>query len=298
MKPSIVLASPAVTLSRRPSLGAMGALFAMALRQNVRGRRFWVLSVLFAVPAAIGVVTNLTLRVPVAVTDFEFPLIFNLIPHALAPLAALLYASGIIQDEVEDQTLTYLLLRPLPRWAIYWIKLLAAMATTSLLTAGFAAATYAALVLTSKPVWTSDHGVLVLTAKALWTVETGLHVSKIAGLMTLMQIAYCGLFGLLGLLTRRTLIVGVAYVVLLEGLLASFDTMARQLTVMYYFRVLAKHWISDMYSAMHGWSIDWRTEPTTLTCILTLLGIGLMLGTISAGIFARREFRMKTPEGN
>ena len=43
----------------------------------------------------------------------------NFIPHALAPLAALLYSAGIIQDEVEDQTLTYLLLRPLPRWALY-----------------------------------------------------------------------------------------------------------------------------------------------------------------------------------
>ena len=58
-------------------------------------------------------VVNLASRFPPAAENLQFALIFNLIPHALAPLAALLYATGIIQDEVEEQTLTYLLLRPL-----------------------------------------------------------------------------------------------------------------------------------------------------------------------------------------
>ena len=69
------------------------------------------------------------------------------------PLAALLYAAGIIQDEVEEQTLTYLLLRPLPRWALYLVKLLATLLVTSVLTAVFTAATFAVIALTaSEPV--------------------------------------------------------------------------------------------------------------------------------------------------
>jgi len=285
MKPSIVVASPAVVLSRRPSLSALGSLFAMTLRQHIRGRRLLVLSLLFALPAVLAATVNLMQCVPLAVADLEFPLIFTLIPHALAPLAALLYATGIIQDDVEDQTLTYLLVRPLPRWAIYWVKLLAAMTTTSLLTAAFATATFAAI---------------VLTAKTPWTAETSVHAVKIAGLMTLTQVAYCGLFGLMGLIMRRALVVGVAYIVLFEGILASFDTVARQLTIMYYFRVLAKHWFARYWPSPHydsQWSINWTTQPTAQTCILTLLGIGLALGTIAAVVVARREFRMKTPEG-
>ena len=46
-------------------------------------------------------------------------LVFNLLPHGLAPLTALLYAAGVISDEVEEQTLTYLLMRSVPRWALY-----------------------------------------------------------------------------------------------------------------------------------------------------------------------------------
>ena len=47
--------------------------------------------------------------------DAELALIFGLIPQAILPLTALVFASGMIQDEVEEQTLTYLLIRPLPR---------------------------------------------------------------------------------------------------------------------------------------------------------------------------------------
>jgi ABC-2 type transport system permease protein len=281
MKPSIVLAAPAVVLSRRPNLGALGALFAMTLRQHVRGRRLWVLCVLFVLPAVLAAVVNLASRVPLPVDDLEFPLIFNLIPHALAPLAALLYAAGIIQDEVEEQTLTYLLIRPLPRWAVYWVKLLAAVATTSLLTAAFTMATFATI---------------VLTAKTPWTAAMITHAMKTAGLLMLVQVAYCGLFGLLGLLMRRVLLVGVAYVVLFEGLLASIDTVARRLTIMYYFRVLAMRWLNP--ASAGEWSVNLTTAPSATMCVLTLLGMGVLLGAIAAVFFSRREFRMKTPEGN
>ena len=39
----------------------------------------------------------------------EFLLAFMFIPQLLLPLVALLYASGMIQDEQEEQTITYLL---------------------------------------------------------------------------------------------------------------------------------------------------------------------------------------------
>ena len=70
---------------------------------------------------------------------------FMFIPQALLPLVALVYATGIIQDEQEEQTLTYLLIRPIPRWAIFMVKLLATLTTTVLLTAVFTALTYVAV---------------------------------------------------------------------------------------------------------------------------------------------------------
>jgi ABC-2 type transport system permease protein len=145
MKPMTNVGGDAVVLSRLPSLGALASLFVLTLRQHARGRRLLVLSLLFALPAALAAVVNLASRFPPGAAHLQFAFVFNLIPHALAPLAALLYATGIIQDEVEEQTLTYLLLRPLPRWALYSIKLLATLLMISALTAVFTAATFAVI---------------------------------------------------------------------------------------------------------------------------------------------------------
>ena len=280
MNSPTVVAADAIILSRRPDLRALASLFVLTLRQHLRGRRLLVLSLLFALPSVLAVVVGLTSRhaPPAAI---EFALVFNLIPHALAPLAALLYAAGIIQDDVEEQTLTYLLLRPLPRWGLYLAKLLATLLVTSVLTAVFTTAAFAIIALTA-----SEPATPGLIGREL----------KMAGLLSLAQVAYCGLFGFLGLLTRHSFLAGVAYIVVLEGLLASFQTVARQLTVMYYFRVLVLRWLEP--AGGKDWSINLATAPEAQTCVLTLLGVGLVSATAAAIFFAWREFRMKTPEGN
>jgi len=280
-RPSTDIAADAVVLSRRPDLGALATLFVLSLRQHVRGRRLLVLSLLFALPSGLAAVVSLTSRVTPPAASLEFAFVFNLIPHALAPLTALLYAAGIIQDEVEEQTLTYLLLRPLPRWALYLVKLLATLLVTGALTAVFTTVTFA---------------VIALTAGEPATAGLVERAMKMAGLLGLAQVGYCGLFGLLGLLMRRSLLVGVGYIVVFEGLLASLDTVARRLTVMYYFRVLALRWLEPASGT--DWSIDLATAPGARACVVTLLGVGLVSATLAALFFAAREFRMKTPEGN
>ena len=116
-----------------------------------------------------------------------------------------------------------------------------------------------------------------------------------AGTLALAQVGYCGLFGVLGLLMRRSLLAGVAYIILFEGLLASLDTVARRLTVMYYFRVLTLRWLAPADG--FEWSINLDTAPDVHTCVLTLLGVGLGLTVMGALLFTVQEVRMKTPEG-
>jgi ABC-2 type transport system permease protein len=270
----------AVPLSRWPDPRALAALFVLTLRQHARGRRLLVLSLLFALPGVLAAVVSLVSRRPPPAAALEFAFVLNLIPHTLAPLTALLYAAGLIRDEAEEQTLTYLLLRPLPRWALYLVKLVATLLVTCLLTGAFTAAAAATIaVTTSEPVGGE------MVRRALTT----------AGALALAQVGYCGLFGALGLLMRRSLLAGVAYIILFEGLLASFDTVARRLTVMYYFRVLSLHWLAPE----HGkeWSISLDTAPDVQTCVLTLLGVGLVLSAAGALLFTVQELRMKTPEG-
>jgi ABC-2 type transport system permease protein len=293
MESAAVVADQSVRLSWFPSLRALAALLILGLRQQIRGWRLVILSLLFMLPGALAVIIYLTAppsfhgSSPAGI--LQFTLLFNLIPHALAPLTALLCSGGIIRDEVEEQTLTYVLLRPLPRVAIYAIKLLASMVTTALLTAFFAVAT-----------------LLLITLLAGDSINAGLFVNsgKLIVIFALAQMAYCGFFSLLALLMRRSLLMGLIYIIFFEGLLASFDTIARRLTVMYYFRVLVLRWLAPA-SELSGkannvwtvWTINLKTAPSSGACVLTLLGAGLVLTVLGSLIFAVREFRMKTPEG-
>ena len=272
-----------ITAARPRSRGfpfsALGTLFWLTLRQQTRGRRLIVLSFLFAIPSLIAVLVRWT-EPNVNLDLLEFALVFNLTPHALVPLAALLYSAGMIRDEIEEQTLTYLLVRPLPKWALYGTKLLATLVMTTLLASVFTTLTYLAIHWGRPELWGD-----ILPTKALQT----------AGILGLTMIGYCSIFGCMSLFVPWTLVAGVGYTILFEGILASIDFVIRRMTVMYYFRVLCSRWLrADKW---HDWRIDLETAPDARSCVLTLLGVGLAATLLAMLAVGSREFRMKTPEG-
>ena len=128
--------------------------------------------------------------------------------------------------------------------------------------------------------------VIALTAGEPISAELIEQAIVTASLLALAQLGYFGLFGLLGLLMRRSLLWGVGYIVLFEGLLAALDTVARRLTVMYYFRVLVLRWLEP--ASGKEWSIELATAPQAQTCVLVLLGVGLVLAAAAALYFAAR----------
>jgi ABC-2 type transport system permease protein len=262
------------------TLAAVATLCALTLRQLYRGKRLLIVAVLFALPAVVAVIIRYAASPPVKTSDLEFALIFLFIPQVLVPLTALLYAAGMIQDEVEEQTLTYLLVRPLPRSAIYLAKLLSSWLVTVVIAVVFTGLTYLAVYWGEPGLWGS-----VLPRRAL---ETG-------ALQALALFAYCTIFGLISLLTRRSLVAGVAYIALFEGLLANIDFAVRRITVMYYFRVLAERWLK---LNRQEWSLDLATAPGAAACLLILGAAGPAAAVAGALLFRAREFRMKTPEGS
>lgn len=265
--------------ARRPNQWtALGALFWLTLRQHARARRLAVLGILFTLPAAIALLARYANQPPAEAGELEFALIFNFIPHALIPLVALLYASGMVQDEVEEQTLTYLLVRPMPRWAVYLTKLAATVLVTVVLAGLFTAITYLAI-----------HAGGTEGAGAV----AG-HALRAAGLMGLALLAYCALFGWLGLVVRRSLVMGLGYIIVFEGILANIPFVVRQATVMYYFRVLAERWAGVDATE---WAIDLNIAPASWLCVAIILGVSMIATGGAASVFARQEFRMKTPEG-
>ena len=207
------------------SLGPLLTVFTLTLRQFLRGRRALVLLVLALLPAGLALLVRSIdadghHHGPPKL-EIEFVFLFMLIPHALLPLTALLYGSGLILDEQEDQTLTYLLIRPVPKWGLYLAKFLAGVCITSLLTVVFVLITFLAIYVGSPEWWD------VFPKRMLATL----------GVMILSATAYVAVFGALSLLVNRSLIVGFVYIGIVEVLLANIPFAIRQLSVMFYLRV-------------------------------------------------------------
>jgi len=267
-----------IVLSRRVDPSAVAALFRMTVARLVRGRRLIVLAFLFALPSGFALLGQ-RYDPNYEPDQVELALIFALIPQTLLPITALVFASGMIQDEVEEQTLTYLLIRPLPRPAIYLTKLAATLAVTAALASAFTFLTFAVV-----HEFASDEPAETFLWRPLKTT---------AG-MLLALAAYGSLFALVSLFIRRALVVGVAYIIVAEGLLANIDFMVRKLTIMYQLRVLTIRWLELRADV---WAIDLSVAPSATWAALNLAIAAAVLALAGGWLFARLEFRVKTPEG-
>jgi ABC-2 type transport system permease protein len=252
------------------------------------------LALLFLLPAGLATLLRAT-GANVPGLFLEFLLLWILIPQALLPLVALLYASGIIQDEQEDQTITYLLVRPIPKWLLYAIKMLATWTTTVLLVIALTVLTFLAIYVQSD-VDLSHVSYRCFVASAILSVAV---------------IAYCSLFGLMSLLTKRILVAGVLYTAVVEGFLATFPLSVRMITIIYYTRLIAYRLLDFEVTWPGGrqddvaattWSINASADPSLpdhpqlATCVLTLLFVSFAFTALAGWLCSRREFHVKTPE--
>lgn len=281
----------------RPRFSALRAywtLYYLTLRQHLHGKRWMAVLLLFAVPAGLTVLSRAT-GAQFASRHMEFVFLWLLVPQALLPIVTLLYASGIIQDEQEEQTITYLLIRPINKWLLYWVKMIATWTTTCSLVVIMTLVTFAAIYAGSGTDWNT----------------AALRCAKAAGILSLAAVTYCSIFGLISLLTKRTLIIGIVYTAFMEGVLASLPFSVRLVTVIYYVRLLAYRSLDFVITKWNGreedvaatfWFLNTKDDPTLAehpqvsTCVLILLGTSLVCTAIAGYLCSQQEFHVKTPE--
>lgn len=138
----------------------------------------------------------------------RFVAVFGL--NLLAPVGTLVVASAAFGEMREDATMVYLWLRPVARW---------------------------------KPVLGAAAAVLTITLPlvvlplALAAAATGQGATLVVAAMAssaLGVLAYTGLFLLLGLLVRRALVWGLAYILIWEGFVAQAGKTASRLAMRAY----------------------------------------------------------------
>lgn len=297
------MSSLPVTLDRSISLGALWTSFTITLHGLLQWKRIIALLFLALLPLiaifffrTIGTSSPGMMGEPLnrAFMRMEFIAVLVYYSSVVIPITILLLASGMIRDEQENQTLTYILLCPIPRWALYLSKLFAAFLVAWLLVS-ICMALMMFCLWTASGVSTPQHWVTrwlaLLPASALLIAANG------------------GLFALISVLLRPSLIIGVVYIALFEVFLANFQFVLRKFTGVHYFQCIVINWIGNQYEYQEGlkttsvMQTPWRlaTEPIrpeTQECVITLLSIFLVTTLMAMYYFTKKEFRLKTPEGN
>ena len=178
----------------------------------------------------------------------------GLVLTTVLPLVALVFGGAAFGNEVEDGTLFYLVMKPVPRVALVAGKYVATVAAS----AGLVALSVLAAT--------------VIAGQDATTLRTGaaFAVASVAG-----AVAYSGLFLVLGLVTTRTLVVGLAYIFLWEGVLSALFEGLRTLSIREYTRALAAAW-ADLPANVLGVDL---TPGGALLGIVLVAGVSLVLAT-------------------
>lgn len=175
------------------------------------------------------------------------------------PILALLFGSGVIREEIEQQTLTYSLTRPLPRQLLYASRVLAAALP-------LAACLVPALVVVSLISDGRLSLVLLCTAAGLGAF------------------AYVALFALVGQFARRPLGIGLVFMAW-ESLASKVPGVFGELTLTRHVGVLG-----GVPSKVLLTSDSASAAPWVGAVVLTVVAILLILG--GAQIMARRGFTL------
>jgi len=191
----------------------VGLVYRLLLRSLVTRARVIALSAIGLVGILIGVAIGVS-----DLTDADRSLVitrdllggFGL--NLVVPVTALVFASAAFGDPTDDRTMVYLWLTPIPRWR--------------LVAAGWAAALTVAGPVAILP---------VAVAAAVAGAEARLVAGSVAGAL-LATMGYTALFLGLGLLVRRALAWGLAYVLIWELAVARISKGAARLSVSVYSR--------------------------------------------------------------
>ncbi len=182
------------------------ALVGVTLRALLGRRRFLLMVLLASLPIIVGLIIRLGggRPDPGGILD-------TLVIRTVMPLIALVVGTAAVGSEIEDGTVVFLLVKPIDRWLIALAKLVVAVGLT------------AALVV--PPIIVTGVVVGGFGSESIGLALGYAFAAMVGGS------AYAVAFTALGILTTRALIVGLAYTLLWEGVLAGLLEGTRFLSI-------------------------------------------------------------------
>jgi ABC-2 type transport system permease protein len=185
----------------------MNPTIAWITARGLFGRRRFLL--LLPLPALVIGLVALGRASGTSTSDWGPAVLVGLGVAVMLPIVALVVGAGVLGSEIEDGTAVHILTKPLPRREIILAKLVVAAGIT--------------VVSTAVPMFVA--GALTDSVR----LGAGLAVGTAIGAVT-----YSALFLALSLLSRRPVLIGLAYIMVWEGLLTNLLSGTRVLSVQQY----------------------------------------------------------------
>lgn len=275
---------PTPTMPRRgPSfMTAAFRVFDLSLGQMLWSRRTvflalvvgspLALGVLFRVLEAFGIGPRMGQNVISGATVFG-GMMWLLYLRFIVPVLGVFYGTALVADEVEDKTITYLFVRPVPRAAILVGKYLAYLATTVCVVLPSVVVLYFLVV----PMGNSS------LAAAFPDLLVDL------GLLALGLAAYGAVFAFIGAWLKYPLVTGLFFAFGWEQIALILPGYLRRFTVAYYLQALVPHsmpteGLSSVVQAL------FREVPSPATSITWLLVLTVVFVFLAGRIISRREY--------
>jgi ABC-2 type transport system permease protein len=198
----------------------IGPVLRLTLRALMLQKRTIMLVLIAMVPVIMALAFALARSDHSSDHSFYSDLVQQLYVPTVASLVALVFGVSAFGDEREDGTILYLVATPQPRLGLVVAKV--------------GAAWLAALALLVPSLVLS--GLLSLGGK----LTVGLVAWPLAGVV-LASLAYCAASVWLSLHSRRPIVIGVLYILLWEGSIATFAPSAAKLSISAYGRAFVAH---------------------------------------------------------
>jgi ABC-2 type transport system permease protein len=185
----------------------VNATIARITTRGLLGRRRFL--ILLALPLVLLGLTVLLDASPVDSSEWVEPILHGLGFNVVVPLIALIVGTGVLGSEIDDGTLAHILAKPLPRREIIFTKLVVAVVSTL--------------------------AVVVPAMFVAGTLADGLRLGTgLAAGSAVASVAYCAIFLAVSLLSTRPTLVGLAYILIWEGMLTGFISGTAVLSVTQY----------------------------------------------------------------
>jgi ABC-2 type transport system permease protein len=224
----------------------------LTYRQLFARQRLFVAIVLAAVPAILTLMYRFTSGGATDGIGFVSMVCNNIIIGVLMPIMALVFGTAAFGGEVDEGTLIYLMVKPVPRWTLALSKYVIAVG-----------ATLSISIPSILLVWALTPGAVA------WRAPLAYIVGAVVG-----SLIYCAIFVTLGITSRRALALGLLYIIAFENVLSRNIVGAKSLSVREFAVAVCKKVLGDA-APLTDVTVSMATVWTMGTIMLV---VGLAMG--------------------